>query len=342
MSDVATLLRDPHWFPVAFDLNANTLTLWKTDRDALSQAAFLDQRAYSRDSVFQTVPLAAALEAGSPTASINWIFHSAFCCSTLLARALDIPNKSLALKEPDILMQLANARRMAASTGLKEPVLQKLEQFILNLLGRRFNANEAIVIKPTNAANPVMQLAVARGEACMFAVSPLQDFLISVIKKGEACRSFMRTLYNIFVLDPLGLAQIPARQAMTFTDLQVTALVWHHQLQFMTGTADKASKGPVKALDGTQLPANPAPYLMAAAAHFGLDWEPGDAQAQATGPVFQRNSKFEDQTYDVNVRREEAAVLLTAHREAIDVTLKWAGTLNLGGRIAMLPAPALV
>ena len=258
-----------------------------------------------------------------------------------MARALDIPGKSLALKEPDILMQLANARRMATQSGTSEATLAALENLVLSLLGRRFSPHEVIIIKPTNPASPLIDIALKRGETCLFMVSSLQDFLISVIKKGEACRSFVRTLYNIFALDPESLSQIPQRQALTFTDLQIAALVWHHQVQHMTASAQRASSK-IKAMDGTKLPADPAPYLSAATNIFDLRWTETEVTTQAAGPVFQKNSKFDDQSYDASIRASEADDIRTAHAEAIELTKKWATSINLGGTIKMLPAQPLL
>lgn len=341
MTEPQILLADPSWFPIAFDLKADTLTLLKTNREALSRAAFLDQRFYDQTPQIQTLRLSQAIAADNPAPAIDWIFHTAFCCSTLMARALDVPGMSLTLKEPDILMQLANARRMMAQNGNSQQQIQSLEHLILNLLGRRFNTDETILIKPTNSANPVIDLAMARGESCLFMVAPLEAFLISVIKKGEACRSFVRTQFNIFSLDPDGLSKIPQRQAMTFTDLQVAALIWHHQVQHMTLSAGRTA-AQVKAMDGTQLPNSPEPYLAAAAKFFELGWHENIPQQQANSSNFTQNAKFSAQSYDAAMRASEADAIRHSHAEAIETTLEWANSLNLGGPHRMLPAPSLL
>ncbi len=341
MTSTTAPLSDPTWFPIGFDLKADTLTFLKTNRQTLSEAAFLDQRFYPAAPQTQAITLSTALQEVAQTAPINWIFHTAFCCSTLMARALDIPSKSLALKEPDILMQLANARRMSAQNGTSEGTLTALEGLVLNLLGRQFSPDEAIIIKPTNPANPLIDLAVSRGESCLFMVSSLEGFLISIIKKGEPCRSFVRTLYNIFALDPNSLSQIPQRQALTFTDLQIAALVWHHQVQHMTGSAQRGGSN-IRAIDGNKLPIDPTPYLAAATRFFDLGWTDSEVTAQATGSVFQHNSKFDDQSYDASIRASEAKNIRETYAEAIEVTLKWAANINLGGTIKMLPAQSLL
>jgi hypothetical protein len=53
------------------------------------------------------------------TAPLHFVFHTAFCCSTLLARALDVPGSSMGLKEPSVLVDFASVwlqRRQTQAT----------------------------------------------------------------------------------------------------------------------------------------------------------------------------------------------------------------------------------
>ena len=335
------VLSNPNWFPVHFDINKDSLTFLKTTREALSAAAFLDQRFYTPNDEFQTVRLTDAIASKTGHAPISWIFHTAFCCSTLMARALDRPGKVLSLKEPDILKQLANARRMAGQNGHSESQISETEKLVLNLLGRRFSSQEQIVIKPTNPANPIIKLALASADSCLLMTSPLDDFLVSVIKKGEGCRGFVRTLYNIFSLDMTGLSHLPQRQAMTFTDLQVAVLVWQHQLEELTASAQQFPHN-VRAIDGSRLPASPAKYLSAASQFLGLGLTDADISDQANGSIFKTNSKFSDISYDNSVRANEADDIRALHHEAIETVIKWQSTIDIGRVYRFLPAQALV
>lgn len=341
MTSTSEILNDPHWFPAALDAASRTMTFLRTDRAALSAAPFLDERFTQTQKNPVTLPLSDVF-AHTPQASAppHWIFHTAFCCSTLMARAMDVPGHSLSLKEPGILMGLANANRVAQQQGLSAKDLRQLTDAVFALLARRFSPSEAIIIKPTNPANPVAADALAQGHRAIFMVSELKDFLISVLKKGEACKAFMRTLYNIFALDPAPLGKIPQRQALTFTDLQITTLVQQHQMEFMTGLGQTFA-AQTRAFDGNKLPANPQAFLEAAAHHFDLGWTSTTAEQQASSEVFSRNSKFDDEMYSGDARAEDAAEIEAIHSEALSVTLQWAATLTLGGRSNMPPATPL-
>ena len=49
-----------------------------------------------------TRPAVDVVRAAARPATMHFIFHSAFCCSTVLARAFDIPGIAMGLKEPPI------------------------------------------------------------------------------------------------------------------------------------------------------------------------------------------------------------------------------------------------
>lgn len=135
-----------------------------------------------------------------------------------MARALDIPGQSLALKEPDILMGLAHAYRMAKI----DPARRKVDQsrdLVLRLLARPHQGNEQILVKLTNTANNLAPMMAASDARIILLYGDLKGFLVSVLKKGEACKAFVRKQYSIFALDPEGVSGIPERQALGLTDL---------------------------------------------------------------------------------------------------------------------------
>jgi hypothetical protein len=325
---LAELLQDPGWLPTALGQDCQTIQFGRVSREVLSQEAFLDQRMSDSVSATQTHALNDVIaQSGEPLSQQPaFIFHGAFCCSTLLARALDVPGQCLALKEPDVLMGLANALRTQTDAVANDT----LTNVVLGLLARRFSSDEAVVIKPTNSANNLLPQVVGRGAKALLLYGDLRSFLVSVLKKGEACKAFVRTQYNIFSLDGGGLANIPSRQAMTFTDLQVAALVWRHQLEWFQQTLVASPASQVASLNFQELVGSPAAALGAVAAHLDLPHDTQLLEEIAAGPVFSRDAKFTDRAYDTGQRASEVGATQQRYGEALDLIEDWAQSMDLG------------
>ena len=328
MAPLTELLKNPEWFPIGLSQDYRTIQFGRVSRDDLAEEAFLDQRMSGSIKAIQEHPVREIVaQAGEFPAELPvFVFHSAFCCSTLLARAFDAPGRCLSLKEPDVLMGLANALRMQKDSAANTELLR----VVLGLLARRFKPGESILVKPTNSANRLLAHVLDLGAPVLVLYGDLRSFLVSVIKKGEACKAFIRTQYNIFSLDDGGLAGIPSRQAMTFTDLQVATLVWRHQLETFQRELTQRTGDNIVSLDFRKLLEEPAATLDAVARHLGLPHDRATLDDIARGPVFARNSKFSDRDYDAGQRARDEASLEQQHSDALKQIDEWARSLNLG------------
>src|SRR5205085_7809480 len=92
---------DPDWLPHSFDASGDALTFVHVPRGARDKLTFLSDEHYKGQFAKQSFPFASVSSiAEQPArAPLHFIFHSSFCCSTLLAKALDLPGQSLALRE---------------------------------------------------------------------------------------------------------------------------------------------------------------------------------------------------------------------------------------------------
>jgi hypothetical protein len=335
MTDARTLANDPSWLPDALDARRGLIRFARLGADALRREAFLDARKDPSVVAWaeaRLADLAPHLPAPAPAA---YVFHGAFCGSTLLARALDLPGRSLSLKEPNILLDLANARR--AHQGYKsDPAFRQLADTVLRLVERRHAAGERIVIKPTNLALPLAPLIIARGSPVLFMHGGLREFLLSLLKKGEEGRAFARKMFNIFAMDDTALGAIEPRQAMAMTDLQVAALVWRHQLEEFAGML--AASPATASLTYAAFIASAAPMLRAASGALRLDLPPEALAAAADGPLFRIDAKTADKPFTAQTRAVANADLEARHGDELTLMTGWAEKLKLG-RDLTLPLP---
>ncbi len=332
MPTAADIVKDPTWLPAAFDRGSGTIRFAKLPREALAGESFLDQRMAGAATQWADLPSSAVTEAVAATGKPKppaFIFHTSFCCSTLIARALDAPGAVLALKEPNILLDIANAARADERWKHDAQAFARLVDAVIALLARPHPGETSVVIKPTNAANSLIHFAVGAGAPVLLLHGGLKDYLISILKKGEEGRAFVRAQFNIFSHDGGGLSAIPQRQAMAFTDLQVAALVWRHQIEAFAATLS-TPKTCAASLDYRRLLDDPAEILKAAALHLALALGDERIERAARSDIFAKDAKFTDRDYDAATRGAEEAAFAERWKGELDLILNWAAGLNLG------------
>jgi len=152
----AELAGDPHWFLDNIDPNARVFSFLRMEREKLSGTPFLDQR-LERAGAAQATASLEALEASLPSdlPPLNFIWHIGFCCSTLIAHALDHPGKNLSLREPGVTMTLAAAKR--GGWFSPQHLGPRLPSAVFRLLARPFGEGEKVLVKPTNTVNTLIE-----------------------------------------------------------------------------------------------------------------------------------------------------------------------------------------
>lgn len=332
------LASEADWFPFRLDAATGSISFVKKSRDTLSCAPFLDERLLTGDESFASAPVSAIRELMS-SASVPrtaYIFHTAFCASTLLASVLDVNGRALALKEPGILMDTANVRRNLDGSSASQQRFREIAHLVMQLLARRFSDSEIILIKPTNAANNLLQPALPGEANVLLLYSDLKSFLVSVIKKGEACRSFIRQLFNIFLYDREDIQGWSERDRLRLTDLQVAALVWSIQIDHFERIANTAGDKMLATLHVDDFLDKPENALQRAQELLGLQLA-DKVEEIAASPRFHRHSKFLDQDYDSSARESERREIEKQYSEEIALSLAWAEKLRNGRIPERLP-----
>tara|TARA_R110002072_G_scaffold3901_17_gene27989 strand:+ start:794 stop:1819 length:1026 start_codon:yes stop_codon:yes gene_type:complete len=330
---------DPLWFPDAHDANSHTLRLSRISRKALAEEAFLDDR-WDRAGAAQAAhPVSDFAGLAAPKRAPRFIWHTAFCGSTLLARCLDKPGTNLSLREPAVLMSLANMKR----TQGREALQRELGP-VLALLARPFVRREHVTIKPTNTVNNLIAdvAALLPDARHLLLYSDLRAFLLSIAKKGEPGRAFARQLFTIFAMDGHPIAQTQPRELLKLSDLQIAALVWHMQIASFLDAARSGGPEHFASLDGDRFLHAPEPALIAVDNFLDLGLGAEQAHLMASGPMFERDSKDPSQTYSAERRAEEAERTAASIGPALDAIIEWSyGLFPASPRAAGMPHPLL-
>jgi hypothetical protein len=317
---VPDLIRDAQWLAHRYDPGHDAFHFRFVPRARHAQVPFLID-----DHLGQAEPLVVrrdeAVAAAPSPAPIHFIFHSAYCCSTLLAAAFDIEGVAMGLKEPVLLNDLIGWRHRGAAGA---EVARTLDHG-LALLARPFGPGEAVVVKPSNIVNPLIpaMLAMRQDSRALLLHAPLDDYLASIARKGMWGRLWVRDLFGKLLregmLAPLGLAP---DQYLALTDIQIAAAGWLAQHRQFDALARQFG-GRVATLTSQTLVNRPRETLVAAADLFGLSPKREQIAAIVAGPVFARDAKT-GANFAEGQRQSDARQGMLVHAEEVEKVSQWA------------------
>lgn len=328
---VERILSNYDWFPNHLDINSGKVEMVNVSREQIATTTFLADPGFPPTNIERQVcSLSSLAQAMTPTSSLPpaYIFHSAFCCSTLLARALDFPGKVRSLKEPKITMDIADYIRR---TG-RVPEHIKVAK---NLLTRVEDAHEKTLIKPTNMANNLLlyNTPLLDKSPILFLYGSLRGFLISVLKKGEEGRFMTRRMYTILAQDPTRFKDIPTQQLVTLTDLQIASMVWLLQTEIFESKLTSCHDGRMASLHCDIFLAKPAACLSAINRHFSLNLSSDDLVQLASSEVLNRDSKKQGANYNATERQLESEKIEKEYGTTLDRICQWTDSLSLNQKV---------
>jgi hypothetical protein len=306
-SSLEAVATQAEWIPHTFDAGGSRLTSFFVPRDRHRSQPFL----WNLENDFRaSTHLASAIRAQLPPGDArtpHFIFHTAFCCSTLLVRASAHARGAIGLNEPAILNNLAH--RMAADSGASNRGRLDL---VLRLLGRSFDPGGSVIVKPTNFANalidPILEMRPRARAVLLY--SDLRTMLYSVARRGALGRVWGRQLYDCYA----GFSRLDfgfsAAESFLQTDLQIAGLGWLMEVDHLRRVA-------------RDLLAGPAAVLERVYRFFQLGDQPDRIASALAGPIFSSHSKEPRLRYDRDIREQERERVLATHAEEIRMVEGW-------------------
>lgn len=267
----------------------------------------------------------------------HFIFHSAYCCSTLLAQAFDIPGVSHSLSEPQILNDMVGWRHRGGS-----PVqIGTVTDSALRLLARPLVPDEATIIKPSNVVNGLATalMSIRPDAKAVLLHAPLRVFLGSIARKGMWGRLWARDLLSSQLSEGLVDLGFEPRDYLLQTDLQVAAVGWLAQHKLFAGMTQKWPNR-IRTLDSETLVLQPVRTITMLAQLFDL--APGNERiANIVADVFARNSKS-GKSFASGKRTSDQAEAETLYADEIEKVSIWAEAVARTAGVTMrLPLPLM-
>jgi hypothetical protein len=329
---IPDVMADAQWLAHRYDPGHDAFHMRHVPRARHAQLPFLTDQHLGGEGDPMVLRRADAMAHAPAAAPIHFVFHSAYCCSTLLAAAFDSPGVAMGLKEPVLLNDMIGWRHRGATGSDVARVLDAG----LHLLARPFAPGEAVVVKPSNLVNPLIPVIMAlRPQArALLLHAPLDAYLASIARKGMAGRLWVRDLFVKLMphgmLAPLGIAH---DDYLGLTDIQVAAVGWLAQQRQFQDLA--ATLGPrVATLDSETLVARPAESLAALARLFDVALNGDTIDAIVKGPIFTSDAKT-GANFAPGQRAQESQRGLALHGDEVEKVAHWARVLADNGGIAM-------
>lgn len=334
-----TILGDAEWLPHRYDELGDTFRFLHLPRKAQRAVTFLTEEHLSNTDKATPVAASAIDRAALPAAPVHFVFHSAYCCSTLVARMFDAPGHAMGLKEPVVLNDMVGWRRRGAEPQRLASVLDTA----LALLARPMAGDRAVVVKPSNIVNSLAPaiMGLRPQSRAILLYAPIEDFLSSIAVKGLWGRRWVRQALLGQVQDGVVAQQMSGEELFELTDLQVAGLGWLSHHGIYARLVERFGQDRIKLCDSRTLLEDPQATVARSFAHFELELGEGEAARIAAGPAFTQNSK-DRSDYSREDRERQIAATREANADEIAKVADWVRAVAQGAGIDIAPPASLL
>lgn len=312
MIDVKQLINDPSYLAYRFDFSTESVEFIPVSKDELTEATWLAREVFARESGTISVPLLDVVQSVnsyplSPRKQPCFIFHTAYCASTFLSRCLELKGKSVSLREPQILLDAANAKRLQWRSQTSTLDFRHLPLLAVRLLQKHAEPHETLIIKPVNSVNNIIselvQLAGANKSLMLY--TDARSFLLSTLKKGEEAKQRQRAMFDLLRCDFPHLSQLGLSDAIHLSDLKICLTLWRLQIeQAEQALVRYSSQGLMGSLYSENLIKKPKEGLQAANEFLQLGLSTQTIDDIVAGDLITRDAKNSGSLFSLNKREQ--------------------------------------
>lgn len=308
---------DPSWYPADLDIRGDRLAMLHIDRRVVEESTFMDTRIAA--DLRQSIAVDAAAVPGGPAGipPVAWLFHTSFCCSTLLAKALHDHPQTVVYREPLVLRRLADARHEGRALG-HWPVT------CTNLLARPWTPGGRVIIKPTHASLNIAQalMNATPDSRALVLTSSLQDFLVSNIKKTAETQARIPALVEMALTAGEFHRRLPPQALSPPSLIAAAGLQWAAQRELLLDIAEQSGSNRVAVLDAEWLLADIDDAVNRAQAWWDLVADPKRRGARLA-EVAHRHAKLGTREYGPQARAHEVALVSRLHAPTLQAANDW-------------------
>lgn len=329
------IIDDPQYLAYRLDLDKEFIEFLPISNEEINSVAWLRRSAIDQSRHVVTISLAeiqAYLVDNQRSFSAPfYIFHTAYCASTYLSRCLGESDNVVSLREPQILLDAANAKRLRWKSRTTKLTYSDLPELTLRLLRKHAQREQSLVIKPINSVNniiPELFHAVPDSKAILL-YTDARNFLLSALKKGEPARQTLRAMFDLLRCDFPHLTNLRISDAIHMSDLKLILTLWRLQIeQAETVIRQPFSDGRLLSLHAEQIINHSSQAVLAAGDFFGLGLDKKRVKEISSGEISQRDAKEPQKKFSIEKRASVYAEIERFYGEDLSNGLQWLNANN--------------
>jgi hypothetical protein len=326
------LVNDSQFLAYRFNFDTETISFLPVEGDEIRQVASLSRGYFDAGRKLVEIPLNALIDnvnlphqafANQPP---RFIFHTAFCGSTFLSRCLDKKGVSVSLREPQLLLDAANAKRLHWRSRTSDLDFRDLPKLFLLLLQKHASATESLIIKPINSVNNIVAelLQATNSSRSLMLYTDARNFVLSSLKKGEGGKQTVRSMFDLLRCDFAHLSGLQLTQVIHMTDLRVIMTLWRLQLEQAEQVLRQFSPGGAMAsLYAEDLIRNPLESIRAVNDFLGLGMSAAQIEAVVNSDERRVDAKNDRDIFTVEKREQTYRQLENFYGNDLDDGLEW-------------------
>ncbi len=326
------LIGSANFLAYKFNFNTENVEFLPVEREEIHRVSALKLEYIDANRKLIPVPLAELVTlAKSPGDSLienppRFIFHTAFCASTFLSRCLDVEGISTGLREPQLLLDAANAKRLQWQSRTTQLNFTHLPKLALLLLQKHALPGEKLIIKPINSVNNIISelLQIAGAGKSLLMYTDARNFLLSTLRKGEGGKHVTRAMFDLLRCDFQHLSNLGLSAMLHMTDLNIILTLWRLQVEQAEQALQQfSSKGALASLYGEKLIEDPLAALQAANQFMDLG-----ISAEKLDAIVNSDSRFHDakssgERFSPQKRKDTYQKLENFYGADLDNGLRW-------------------
>lgn len=325
MNTVRDIFASPELYPLGMDFDKRMLMFIPMSRADYRDYLFLGFGAAKRHGkgvyhvkledvlhAAKTVPVQ-----GTPG---HFVLHTAYCCSTLLARYFELIPSFFVLKEPQLLTQVA----LMANRSF--PQWDEVFRLCLRLLMRTYEPSEAVVVKANVPCNVLGRTLLDLNDrsTITFVMAPLRQFMLSALKtklRRNRVRYWVRNMVDMRRVFPNLDHDL---EVADLSDSQAAVCVWLFNRYLCQQMDSGPNRSRVFVVDGGQIAERPDHFLPEILGRCGFSIDNAELTRITGHPSVHLHAKTLSEPYDAAMRRQEITRLETLFGQEAQAAIEWA------------------